>query len=1779
MAGKKTIIGSLLLTLLAGSILFVTLSGSNVQIKFDKYQTTFFVKEADKWVSSGVETDILYDASGKTIKPSGSTIKWFLKQDGIYIPINNSPSSLPASEILVERTISYKNSNVTIKDSYYFDGRLTDVTQFPVKKEVTIAGLEKGFYTYQVKNLEYSGPTKTFTEQTSFDFGKNMKIIVDPNYLNGKIVSNKKATFTVKYPVNGLTTYSVRLFDPPTEIFNFTMNSGNSNNSRTNGTGSIVPYANVTGAVFVSTEGGYYQFDGSGDSIKTGHTTTYNTTGWGISLWARSNNTGTCSGTQDIFVKGWNYRIFIYDTSCNLAFITGNASGPDVSYFSTKAMTANTWRHIVYTYNASSNTTYIYVDGTLITSKSQPGIETDTDQYSIGGGGNSGTSFNGSIDRVVFFNSTLGLSDVLNLYASNHDDGGFQTNLTISFNTNKGIVNDWFHGTNTHGIHCAPGSLLDTNGDGTTDANANYTWACARIQELGTVMRGDSYTEYATNSVTDAFWSPPTSNVHIGLRINLTQNLPSNHLLYMFTILLTPPQVQNKTSDCVSDNYTCMFNDSTRFGKIQVAFIGNITASNASLLPYIKGEIGNEPDLYIFFLRNVGATNTTRYTLFNQYYNQTYDAIKAVYPTIKLGGPGICSIDTDCTAGGGAMLASFVGNLSSKLDFISWHSYRATSNPLNFYDELVNESDTVANLCVRFNVTGGSECVQYLTEWNHNGDSFITDDAGGYPTQIALGYMAMLNNRANHSGLYMYEFAETEPFIYADEYPTRRAQVAYPQLDNALYTSYYVQKNFFTYFPNGTQMYGSNTTDTDVRASIGRHPNGTYYLMVVNSEAIPRNITVLMDWSNFTNATLVNTSTVFNISSTTLNLGSFPGYTIRTYYLGVNSTVVTIPSYWYQEFANVSDANGSLSTGSYNCVEDSGGFGPAYCYMNYSTPSNVTSAIWQTKFGVNITNPGSGQPDTLNNTIPQACFNAYPGKIQLRGYMYSGLNTGTSYGQCYNGTAWETFTKTSSCSASSVGPSGTLSTGNYTALFDGSYASPALFYYVNGPGTWRYISPSGSFFPDCDGSDPIAGYAGLWYEEGVWWINYPIPYNLVNTTTTLDATITFNSSQSSNVSISYGLTTSLGTTYTDTTFSTNHTYILSNLLHGNTYYYNITLCNSGNTCNSSGPYSFTMETDLTLLDKSGNNFTLVRTSSSANNPTYNSSGFYRWDGINDILVGNSTSSVLNKNTTWTLAAWVNPIAINSSQTGNRIVVAHRLSDGVTESTAAALELGSSNKANYHVRNTTAVDIVKQPYTISSTNTWYHFAVTYNGSQYKFYVNGVLNDTYNDSFYGFGTNNMRIGAFSLAGGDSFNGYIDDIRIYNSSLTSTQITTIVSNRTTDCSNLRAWYTFSNSTSETCNIRTFYQEFANVSDSNGSIGTGSYAVTSSGAPGIGYLYINYTKPVNAVNLGYWQVKHGGYATYNISIPDTCWNQSNTLQLAIQSQFSTYQGSQPLCYNGTAFEYIGTNQPETGGDSGTVTNNEANMYDGDYNTYSCWRIFSAWGTCISTNDKHIYEEGMWWTVPTDSSSPVISGVSASVVSNNASIIFTTDDVTNSSINYGTTTALGTLLANSSLSTTHNETITGLSFSTTYYYNITACNPDGLCTTTGPNSFSVASISRTLCSGISSVIFLADVRYYNFSTGTITQYNVTPWNQTTCLFNITLTTPNTYTASVYTNTTTTSKQRIYCGLTYGTKTEINTTPVVITTTSSNSTISCWQDMVGVSSSAFKDINVSLSVI
>ena len=73
------------------------------------------------------------------------------------------------------------------------------------------------------------------------------------------------------------------------------------------------------------------------------------------------------------------------------------------------------------------------------------------------------------------------------------------------------------------------------------------------------------------------------------------------------------------------------------------------------------------------------------------------------------------------------------------------------------------------------------------------------------------------------------------------------------------------------------------------------------------------------------------------------------------------------------------------------------------------------------------------------------------------------------------------------------------------------------------------------------------------------------------------------------------------------------------------------------------------------------------------------------------------------------------------------------------------------------------------------NTWYHLAASFDGSTIKLYVNGILDATplnYNGDL-NFDTGLLYFGLWTSADKRPFNGYMDEIRIYNYALNNTEI----------------------------------------------------------------------------------------------------------------------------------------------------------------------------------------------------------------------------------------------------------------------------------------------------------------------------------------------------------------------------------------------------------------------
>ncbi|HEX2401118.1 MAG TPA: LamG-like jellyroll fold domain-containing protein, partial [Mycobacterium sp.] len=193
-------------------------------------------------------------------------------------------------------------------------------------------------------------------------------------------------------------------------------------------------------------------------------------------------------------------------------------------------------------------------------------------------------------------------------------------------------------------------------------------------------------------------------------------------------------------------------------------------------------------------------------------------------------------------------------------------------------------------------------------------------------------------------------------------------------------------------------------------------------------------------------------------------------------------------------------------------------------------------------------------------------------------------------------------------------------------------------------------------------------------------------------------------------------------------------------------------------------YSFDAGSGSTLTDLSGTGNT-----GTIANATWSSQGKYggalSFNGTNArVNVANAASLQLSSG--MTLEAWVDPATVSSTWRD----VIYKSDDnyylmGTTDHSGAPAGGGTFGGANANAFATAALP----------TNTWSFLAATYDGTNLRLYLNGTQVATVAK------TGNILSSANQLTiGGDSiygqyFNGLIDNVRIYNTALTQTQIQT--------------------------------------------------------------------------------------------------------------------------------------------------------------------------------------------------------------------------------------------------------------------------------------------------------------------------------------------------------------------------------------------------------------------
>jgi hypothetical protein len=158
----------------------------------------------------------------------------------------------------------------------------------------------------------------------------------------------------------------------------------------------------------------------------------------------------------------------------------------------------------------------------------------------------------------------------------------------------------------------------------------------------------------------------------------------------------------------------------------------------------------------------------------------------------------------------------------------------------------------------------------------------------------------------------------------------------------------------------------------------------------------------------------------------------------------------------------------------------------------------------------------------------------------------------------------------------------------------------------------------------------------------------------------------------------------------------------------------------------------------------------------------------------------------------------------------------------------------------------------------------------------------------------------------------------------------------------------------------------------------------------------------------------------------------------------------------------------------------NQSSFFNGTIDELAIWNRSLSSEEIL--NQYRLVEDTYYWKVNATNSShsglsstysvnvgdvtyPIISSVSSTPTNVSATITWTTNEYTNSSINSGTSVSLGTNDFNSALAISHSFSLSDLTASTSYYYNVTSCDYAGNCNTTS-HSFTTSDNPTTTSPG-----------------------------------------------------------------------------------------------------------------
>lgn len=159
----------------------------------------------------------------------------------------------------------------------------------------------------------------------------------------------------------------------------------------------------------------------------------------------------------------------------------------------------------------------------------------------------------------------------------------------------------------------------------------------------------------------------------------------------------------------------------------------------------------------------------------------------------------------------------------------------------------------------------------------------------------------------------------------------------------------------------------------------------------------------------------------------------------------------------------------------------------------------------------------------------------------------------------------------------------------------------------------------------------------------------------------------------------------------------------------------------------------------------------------------------RFDGSDDyVTVPHGTTS--DPTTQITLSAWVKRSGIGSQQ----FIIGKGRAASISNN-YYILQFTASNLLNLTLADTTTVYSVSSNSTITDTNSWHHIVGTWDGATMRLFINGIQ-DKNTAAFTGpldVDNDDLTIGNRGVFFNRPFHGILDEVRIYNRAITSSEI----------------------------------------------------------------------------------------------------------------------------------------------------------------------------------------------------------------------------------------------------------------------------------------------------------------------------------------------------------------------------------------------------------------------